>query len=195
MTSHVFATALLLLTMCVRASAQHTEGRLTDDEDATIPLWPRSTLDIRSSGGKVMGCLPKGEQSIVLQSAAAASIDAGWPPPEWAIELTPQGTPLVIHAGECLTFGSIPQGYRQIGGMQPLKAGRTYGFMLLRGNSIKHKQDRRYMGIFCIERQSDGHFAYLPYVTHPDGTITYPRCGSYIGAPPAPDGIVPKDSP
>jgi hypothetical protein len=185
---------MILLLVAPALACTHNGVPLVEDDDGAALLWPRLRVDIRQVHNVVSGCLPSGERSITLQTAAVASIDAGWPPPEWAIELISDAKPMILRAGECISFGSLPQGYKQIGGMQPLEVGHTYGFALLRGNPRK-EGDRRYLGIFCIQRQPNGRLAYLPYIDHPDGTITYPPCGRYMGGPPAPDGVVPKDSP
>lgn len=187
--------ALCLLFTISAVVAQHEQARIPEEDDAVVSVWTRASLDIRRLGDNVAGCLPNGESDITVQKAAVASMDAEWPPGEWAIELIPSAKPITLRAGGCITFGITPKGYEQIGGMHPLKVGHTYGFALLRGNTFKDRRDRRYLGIFCIQRHSDGRLAYLPYIDHPDGSITYPPCGSYMGGPPAADGIAPPGSP
>ncbi|WP_187670061.1 hypothetical protein [Zestomonas carbonaria] len=94
-----------------------------------------------------------------------------------------------------MVFGKPIDGYQQIGEITPLEEGKTYSFGLRRGDRLNDWVSRLYVGMFCVQRSTDGRLAYLPYVRHPDGTVTYPPCGRYIGSPAAPDGINPPRPP
>ena len=150
-------------------------------------------LNVRQIEDLPVACLPENEgESIALNAADVAADDSvEGPKGRWAIELVPGAKPLTLHPGECVAFGKLIDGYRQVGEIQPLEEGKTYSFGLRRGDRINDWVSKLYVGVFCVMRLSDGRLAYLPYVDHPDGTTTYPPCGHYIGSPPAPDGINP----
>ncbi|MBN3787355.1 hypothetical protein [Burkholderia sp. Ac-20353] len=162
---------------------------------AETPIWP-SALDIKQTGDVPAACLPKDAgASIALQAAAVAEIASSWPPKEWAIEHIPGSPPFIVHPGECITYRQVLTGYRDIGGSKPLKVGNTYGFAFSQAGRGGQQTGSRFVGTFCVQQRPHGHRAFLPYVDHPNGTTTYPACGRYIGNPPAPDGIVPPDTP
>ncbi|GGA10761.1 hypothetical protein GCM10011408_35090 [Dyella caseinilytica] len=114
---------------------------------------------------------------------------------QWIIELIPGAMPLTLRPGDCVAFGTPIRGYGQRDGLKLLEEGKTYVFVLERSDRLNERVSRNYVGAFCVMRLSDGHLAYLPYIDHPDGTTTYPPCGSRIGGPPAPDGITPPNMP
>jgi hypothetical protein len=143
-------------------------------------------------------CLTEGDgQSIQLNRAYVMenSLWGGVAAHQWIIELIPGAVPLTLHPGECVAFGQRISGYEQHDGLKRLEVGKTYVFVLERGDRLTERVSRNYVGAFCVRRLSDGHLAYLPYVDHPDGTTTYPPCGRRIGGPPAADGIIPPNMP
>ncbi|WP_109127455.1 hypothetical protein [Dyella sp. C11] len=160
--------------------------------DATS-LQP-NPLIIKQISGVPAACLPEGKlKSIELARAYVMedSLQGGAIERQWAIELRPGAKPLTLHPGECVGFGQPIDGYRETGTFKLLEAGRTYVFGINRGDQLDRWVSDSYVGVFCVQRLTDGHLTYLPYVDHPDGTTTYPTCGRYIGSPPAPDGIDP----
>jgi hypothetical protein len=168
---------------------------------ATATSLGTKQLNVRQVEDFPVGCLPEdGGENIELKSAfvieASDAIRAppqGWALPRrrWAVELIPGERPLILRPGECIAFGKSIDGYRKIGEFHPLEEGKTYVFGLRRGDRLNEWVSDSYRGLFCVQRLSDGRLAYLPYIRHPNGTITYPPCGRYAGLPPAPDGISP----
>lgn len=151
-------------------------------------------LVIRQISEGPAACLPEGKlKSIELKRAYVMenSRQGGEIERQWVIELQPGAKPLTLHPGECVSFGRPIDGYSEIGTFKLLEEGKTYIFGINRGDQLNRWVSDSYVGLFCVQRLSDGHLTYLPYVDHPDGTTTYPPCGRYIGSPPAPDGIDP----
>ncbi|GLQ49339.1 hypothetical protein ACFFJT_20475 [Dyella flava] len=154
------------------------------------PLRIRQIMDVPSA------CLPQGDgKSIQLNRAYVMenSLWGGAAEHQWIIKLIPGSVPLTLHPGECVAFGKRISGYEQYDGLRLLDVGKTYVFVLERGDRPNERVSRNYVGAFCVMRLSDGRVAYLPYIDHPDGTTTYPACGRRIGGPPAPDGVIPPN--
>lgn len=169
--------------------------------DAFATSRGSADLSIRVIAGLPAACLSVNEkEGIALTSAHVTKVvDAirapanGWPASHrpWSIELMPHAAPLLLHPGDCVRYGMRIPGYRQAGETYQLEAGETYSFVLRRDDRSHQWIPDLYSGAFCVARAADGKLTYLPYIHHPDGTMTYPSCGRYAGLPPAPDGISP----
>ena len=158
------------------------------------PIGP-PTLAIKDIGGQPAACLPAGEPPLEMLGVTVATLDGDWPPDEWAMVLQDGAKPIVLKAGECVSYRQALPGYKQEGADKPLKVGETYGFAIRRTNSLAHWAEGLHLGVFCIEQQPGGPRRYLAYVQHEDGSGSYPPCGRYIGWKPAADGIVPPGYP
>lgn len=180
---HVFLVAVTGI-----LGANHADGMST----APLPLVIRQIDHLPAA------CIPVSDtKSMTLKFAGVWEDSHGQSefPSQWGIEWVPGAKPLLLRAGQCVVFGQAIDGYRLVGDMHPLKAGRTYNFSLRELNKANDWSGMRYSGMFCVQENTDGTLSYLPYVTHKDGTVTYPACGRYIGSPPAADGIVPPGMP
>jgi hypothetical protein len=173
-----------ILILCATAQAQ-APG---------LAVWP-SPLVLRQKGDALLACLPAGAEPMLLRAASVGQLDGSWPPDEWAIVLEPKGTPVTLEAGGCIAYNEAPDGYAQAGGGKLLRPGETYGFLLQEVDDTGNATTGRFLGLFCVEQPTTGVKNFLAYVEHANGTTTYPRCGQYMGSPPASDGIRPPDTP
>jgi hypothetical protein len=151
-------------------------------------------ITIRQIADVPAACLPDGwGKSIELSRAYVMenSLWGGAAQHQWILEQIPGAKPVTLHPGECVAFGKRIDGYEQRDGLKRLEEGKTYVFVLERGDRLNERLSRNYVGAFCVSRLADGAIVYLPYIEHPDGTTTYPACGRRIGGPPAADGIDP----
>jgi hypothetical protein len=178
------ASLPLIVTLCASGVA------LAQDAPIGLP-----TLIIKDVKGLPAACLPSGEAPVEMQGVGVGTLEGDWPSKEWAIVLQDHAKPIVLKAGECVTYRQTLPGYKQVGADQPLEVGETYAFSIVRTNSSLHWTDRLHLGVFCIDQQPGGSRRYLPYVQHDDGSAAYPSCGRYIGWKPAADGIVPSGYP
>lgn len=152
-------------------------------------------LDIKQISDAPAACLPKDGQRILLQSAyTMENTPQTKSTHRWKIEHVNDSKAKTLHPGECVIFGKPIDGYQQSDTLK-LEDGKTYVFVLERGDRQHAFSSSKYVGAFCVSRTPTGERAYLPYLYHQDGTVTYPSCGRYIGHPPAADGIVPPDMP
>lgn len=174
----------IILVICLPALAQ-TPG---------LAVWP-SPLLLQKKGNTLLACLPNNADPVRLRAASVGQFDGGWPPDEWAIVLEPKATPVTLKTGECIAYNEAHDGYTQIGGGKPLQSGETYGFLLQEVDDTGNAPTGRFLGLFCVEQLATGVKNFLPYVEHANGTTTYPRCGKYVGSPPASDGARPPDTP
>lgn len=127
-----------------------------------------------------------------------ATLGGDWPPDEWAIVLQDKAKPVVLKAGECVTYRQTLPGYKQMGRDRPLRTGETYGFAVSsRTKRATHLDwaEGLYLGVFCVDQQPGRPRRYLPYVQHDDGSADYPSCGKYIGWEPGAGGIIPPGYP
>ncbi|WP_039732541.1 hypothetical protein [Dyella japonica] len=166
----------------------------TQAQTGDLVVWP-PPLKLEQRGADLLACLPSDAEPMPLDAAAVSQISGTWPPKEWAIVKSPKAQPVTLKAGDCVHYNRPLKGYRQIGGGQPLRPGETYGFLLQRVGDTGNSMTGRYVGVFCVEQLPGGERNFLPYIEHDDGTTTYPRCGTYIGSPPAADGINPPGRP
>lgn len=166
----------------------------TQAQTPGLAVWP-SPLLLQQKGNTLLACLPNSVDQMLLRAASVGKLDGSWPPDEWAIVLEPKATPMTLKAGECIAYNEAPDGYAQAGGGKPLQSDETYGFLLQEVNDTGNAPTGRFLGLFCVEQLTTGAKNFLPYVEHANGTTTYPRCGKYLGSPPASDGVRPSDTP
>ncbi|WP_439890031.1 hypothetical protein ACS7SF_12215 [Ralstonia sp. 25C] len=166
-----------------------------DGASATSSL--PNAVDIREVDGAPAACLPLTDaETIELQEAYVVESlpRTGEKKRQWALELAPEGKPMLLRPGECVVFNRPVSGYSQGGGLRQVEEGETYTFVLQRGGNFKRGWSPNYIGWLCVTRLPDQHLAYPAYVRHANGTMTYPPCARRrIGGPPAPDGIVPSE--
>lgn len=157
---------------------------------------PSISASIQEVDGAPAACVPHGNGKDVQLQRAYVMEDSrgrGYASHQWIIELIPGNKPMTLHPDECLVFGKSIGGYQETGGLKKLEEGKTYIFVLERGD-LQHWGPINYVGAFCVMRLPNGRLAHLPYVDHPNETTTYPPCARRrIAGPPAPDGIAPPE--
>lgn len=152
------------------------------------------SLVLRQDGEQLLGCLPKDASAMNVEGAIVVAFNGDWPPDEWALVHVPGANVLRLEAGECVTYNRDIPGYKQVGAGKPLLAGKTYSFAVRDNSRATYWAQGLRMTYFCRDDSASG-VRFFPFIDHDDGTTTYPSCGSYIGRPPAPDGIVPSGTP
>jgi hypothetical protein len=141
--------------------------------------WPLP-MDIKQVGNAPAACLPKSEdESIELKMAyvnqSFMTRGAGL---KWIIELNPGATPLVMHPGDCLVYGTLLDGYTQTLAAKPLEVGRPHVFSLERNDEGKKWTSRFHSATFCGLTMPDGRIVFRKFIRK-DGS-TPPDICAYV---------------
>lgn len=157
-------------------------------------------LVIKQQGDSLEGCLPDDYgKSIEIEEAFILLISKELQSSKaiiWSLKRLQGAKPKILKPGQCLIAGISLDGYQREGGIE-WKLGESYLFSIERTDkqSLRmpgfFRANWSYKGWFCVGSFYGKNLIFLPYVNHPDGTTTYPRCGRYLKGPPAPDGIIP----
>ncbi|WP_144240761.1 hypothetical protein [Dyella japonica] len=176
----------LMLMLCAMA------GRPVVAQEGYYGLTP---LAIRQVGKAPVACLAPDDEPFTLAAVAVVGLDDIWPPRPWALTLRDGAMPITVKPGKCVSYRANLVGYKQVGGDRHLEIGETYAFTMRRTGEDQDPGHALRVGLFCIEQSAGKARQFLPYNFHADGSVTYPRCGKYVGRKAAPDGVIPHDYP
>ena len=130
----------------------------------------KANADIATIDNKPAICLPNKESPVFRLGWVSLSEGDVRNPASWGIALREGAQPTVLHPGDCVVFGTVPDGYENDDlkvKARPLKLeiNRVYIFRL----SDAYRPRDTYAVIFSIGRAADGTQEYLRY----DRTIEY----------------------
>ncbi|NZA27535.1 hypothetical protein H0E84_14205 [Luteimonas sp. SJ-92] len=121
---------------------------------AAATSYASRSLDIRSDGDEVLGCLPHDADEIVEVADAAvypARLGGRDLPPAWEITLTAGNPPLRLNPGECLTYGKLPDGYDNASPPSEIQDEWPYEFVI-RSPTWGRYRTRIHASDFCFRR-------------------------------------------
>lgn len=133
-------------------------------------------LELRSSDEGVLACVPLEEgESVEIDAAGVSAITAEGRTPRkpWAIVLGAVQPPRRLAPGDCLAYGSLPDGYSEAIAPARLEEDWPYSFAIRSPEWGKHRT-RNYAVDFCVRRSGDDWLA----VAVPEGpaAITVRMC-------------------
>lgn len=146
------------------------------------------SLEVRSGGRGVLGCLPADEGEVVEVDAAgvsAVTVGGRSLPKPWTVVLDPENPPFRLAPGECLEYGQLPDGYSSLISPAELKNEWPYTFAIRSPEWGRHRT-RNYSGTFCIRKTG----ADLEVVSVPKGpaAVTVETCRQLLDAASGQDG-------
>lgn len=169
-TSITLIITFLIFTAFSRAAISTSFGRIEEGR-------------IDSISGKPAICLPKDTRESFPVGWITLSESYIKNPGGWSVALKEGVNPIILKPGECLAYGSIPEGYNlenykiKVPKLN-LQANRTYTFSI---NSATHPRDS-YDAVFCISENSDGSRDYLQYRRLSDGSELIPSCDTKLNS-------------
>lgn len=116
------------------------------------------SLEVRSGGESILGCLPADEGEVVeIDAAGVSAVTVGGRnlPKPWTIVLDPENSPHRLAPGECLEYGQLPDGYSALVSPTELESEWPYTFAIRSPEWGRHRT-RNYSGTFCIRKSDAG---------------------------------------
>lgn len=138
---------------------------LTGISEAT-PWGMKRDADIKTIEGSLSICIPDDEDKTIAIDSLIISqsfLENGERITAWNIEKTDKADPKTLHPGECLKYGELIDGYRELVPKRELKPGTVYQARINRLVTNPNRTDILfYTAAFCsVERK--GGIIYTPY--------------------------------
>ncbi|MCX2897799.1 hypothetical protein [Pseudomonas mandelii] len=154
----------LLLSLVAKVASANSFGRL-------------GSADILTIDGVPAVCTPKDAGAPLLVGSVTVSEGYILNPGSWGITLQEGALPLALKPGECVSFGSVPEGFgidRYTTKKPPLQleVNKTYLFSIYDA----YKSRDTYTGTFCVSQKADGRLEYREYTRLHDGATLIPSC-------------------
>ena len=111
-------------------------------------------LDVRSDGATVLGCVPSDEGEDVEVADAGVSaigVEGRDLPVPWSISAVNGNAKLILAPGECLAYGTVPEGYVANVRGAGLQDERPYTFTVRSPEWGKYRT-RLHTAVFCVRR-------------------------------------------
>lgn len=141
-----FSLVLIILASCVLPGCAGAASRA-----------PRP-LDIRLDGTTILGCIPSDEgEDIAVADAGVSAIglEANGSLVSWSISAAGGNAKLSLAPGECLAYGTVPEGYDSDASESALLDETPYAYTLRSPEWGKYGT-RLHTGVFCIRRSGNG---------------------------------------
>lgn len=164
MSNTLWCVTCVLCVFGVTAQAT-TLGRVEDANVVSLEGRPAICLSEHSNTALSVGW-------VILSQSYAENTGV------WGLKLQEGARPLVMKAGECLSHGSMPEGYEPLVTIADsehplvLQANQTYVFRLQDAN----RPADTYKVVFCVNQTSTGEVQYLQYTRRSDGSRQVPVC-------------------
>ena len=139
-------------------------------------------LEVRHGDDGVLACVPLDEgeaPEIDAAGVSAITVDGRTPPKPWTIVLDSGQPPRRLAPGDCLAYGSLPDGYSEAIPPAKLEEDWPYSFAI-RSPEWGRRGTRNHAVDFCV-RRSGGRWL---SVAMPEGpaAITVQTCSSLLDA-------------